>query len=141
MTAARSPWQNPYAERLIGSLRRECLDPIIVLDEVHLREILAKYFEYYNGARCHLSLAGDAPEPWSVQGPELGEVVEFPEVGGLHHRYERGWRDRAQLAGSGEARTDFSARTTVASCCRRARFSRTSSRREWNPESIAAMSP
>ena len=89
MTAARSPWQNPYAERLISSLRRECLDHVIVLDEVHLREILAKYFEYYNGARCHLSLAGDAPEPRSVQGPELGEVVEFPEVGGLHHRYER----------------------------------------------------
>ena len=78
--AARSPWQNPYAERLIGSLRRECLDPIIVLDEVHLREILAKYFEYYNGACYHLSLAGDAPEPRSLQGPELGEVVEFPEV-------------------------------------------------------------
>jgi len=89
VTAARSPWQNPYAERLISSLRRECLDHVIVLDEVHLREILAKYFEYYNGARCHLSLAGDAPEPRSVQGPELGEVVEFPEVGGLHHRYER----------------------------------------------------
>ena len=89
VTAARSPWQNPYAERLISSLRRKCLDHVIVLDEVHLREILAKYFEYYNGARCHLSLAGDAPGPRSVQGPELGEVVEFPEVGGLHHRYER----------------------------------------------------
>src|SRR6266496_840851 len=89
ITAARSPWQNPYAERLIGSLRRDCLDHVIVLDEVHLQRILARYFKYYNETRCHLSLAGDAPEPRLVQGPELGEVVEFSEVGGLHHRYER----------------------------------------------------
>jgi transposase InsO family protein len=89
VTAARSPWQNAYVERLIGSIRRECLDHVIVLDEVHLRRILAKYFAYYNGSRCHLSLAGNAPEPRGIQGPELGEVVEFPEVGGLHHRYER----------------------------------------------------
>ncbi len=89
VTAARSPWQNPYAERFIGSLRRECLDHVIVLDEVHLRRILARYFEYYNETRCDLSLAGDAPKTRGVQGPELGEVIEFPEVGGLHHRYER----------------------------------------------------
>jgi transposase InsO family protein len=88
VTAARSPWQNPYAERLIGSLRRECLDHVIALDELHLVRILAKYFEYYNGTRCHLSLEGDAPEPRSAQGPEMGRVVEFPEVGGLH-RYGR----------------------------------------------------
>ncbi len=89
VTAARSPWQNPYAERLIGSLRRECLDHLIVLDEVPLRRILASYFEYYHRARCHLSLAGDAPEPRATQGPELGKVVALREVGGLHHRYER----------------------------------------------------
>ena len=89
VTAARSPWQNPYAERLIGSLRRECLDHVIVLDAVHLWRVLAKYFAYYNATRCHLSLAGNAPEPRAVQRPELGEVVAFPEVGGLHHRYER----------------------------------------------------
>ncbi len=89
VTAARSPWQNPYAERLIGSLRRECLDHVIVLDEGHLRRILARYFAYYNETRCHLSLAGDAPKLRDVQGPELGNVVEFPEAGGLHHRYER----------------------------------------------------
>jgi transposase InsO family protein len=89
VTAARSPWQNPYAERLIGSLRRECLDHVIVLDEVHLRRILGRYFSYYNATRCHLSLAGDAPEPRGIQEPELGRVVEFPEVGGLHHRYAR----------------------------------------------------
>ena len=89
VTAARSPWQNAYAERLIGSLRRECLDHIVVLGEIHLLRILAGYFEYYNRARCHLSLVGDAPEPRPVQGPALGRVVELPEVGGLHHRYER----------------------------------------------------
>ncbi len=89
VTAARSPCQNPYAERLIGSLRRDCLDHVIVLDEVHLRRVLASSFGYYNGSRCHLSLDGDAPAPRTVQGPELGRVVVFPEVGGLHHRYER----------------------------------------------------
>ncbi len=89
VTAARSPWQNAYAERLIGSLRRECLDQVIVLDEMHLLRILAKYFEYYNETRCHLSLAGDASQSRGAQGPELGEVVELPKVGGLHHRYER----------------------------------------------------
>jgi transposase InsO family protein len=62
---------------------------MVVLDEVHLRRILGKYFECYNRTRCHLSLVGDAPEPREVQGPELGDVVELPEVGGLHHRYER----------------------------------------------------
>lgn len=89
VTAARSPWQNPHAERLIGSLRRECLDHVIVLDEMHLRRILARYFAYYHRAQCHLSLAGDAPEPRAIQGSEEGDVVELPEVGGLHHRYER----------------------------------------------------
>ena len=87
--AARSPWQNPYVERLIGSLRRECLNYVIVFDELHLLRVLARYFEYYHRSRCHLSLAGDAPEPRLAQGPELGSVVELPEVGGLHHRYER----------------------------------------------------
>ena len=89
VTAARSPWQNAYAARLIGSLRRECLDHVVVLGELHLLRILAEYFAYYNRARCHLSLRGDAPKPRAPQGPELGRVVEMPEVGGLHHRYER----------------------------------------------------
>jgi transposase InsO family protein len=89
VTAARSAGQNAYAERLIGSIRRECLDHIVVLGEIHLLRILARYFEYYNRSRCHLSLVGDAPEPRPAQGPELGRVVEQPKVGGLHHRYER----------------------------------------------------
>ena len=89
LTAARSPWQNPYVERLIGSLRRDCLDHVVILNEQHLRRVLQRYFDYYHGARCHLSLDGDAPEPRAVQGPQLGQVIELPEVGGLHHRYVR----------------------------------------------------
>jgi putative transposase len=89
MTAPRSPWQSPYIERLIGSIRRECLDHIIVLNESSLRRTLKSYFDYYHGARTHLSLEKDAPESRRVQPPEMGSVVELPEVGGLHHRYER----------------------------------------------------
>jgi len=89
LTAPRSPWQNPFAERLVGSIRRECLDHVIVLGEKHLRRILKSHFDYYLGSRTHLSLAKDAPTPRAVQGPEAGEVVEIPQVGGLHHRYER----------------------------------------------------
>jgi putative transposase len=84
-----SPWQNPYAERLIGSIRRECLDHVIVLGERHLRRILTTYSVYYHGARTHLSLAKDAPTPRRVQDIAEGNVVVFAEVGGLHHRYER----------------------------------------------------
>jgi putative transposase len=89
LTAAQSPWQSPFVERLIGSIRRECLDHVIVLDERHLRTILKSYFRYYHRSRTHLSLAKESPEPRAIQSPEFGEVVEFPEVGGLHHRYER----------------------------------------------------
>jgi transposase InsO family protein len=89
ITAAHSPWQNAYVERLIGSIRRECLDHVIVLGERHLRRILHDYFEYYHRTRTHLSLAKDAPERRAAQPPEMGEVIELPEVGGLHHRYER----------------------------------------------------
>ena len=89
LTAAHSPWQNAYVERLIGSIRRECLHHVIVLGERHLRRTLQSYFEYYHCTRTHLSLAKDAPEPRAIQRPEMGEVVEIAEVGGLHHRYER----------------------------------------------------
>jgi transposase InsO family protein len=89
LTAPRSPWQNPYVERLIGTIRRECLDHVIVLNETGLRRVLKLYFEYYERTRTHLSLDKDAPIPRGVQPPELGKVVELPEVGGLHHRYER----------------------------------------------------
>jgi putative transposase len=89
LTAPRSPWQNPYAERLIGSVRRECLDHVVVLNETGLRRTLKSYFNYYLKARTHLALGKDAPEPRAIQPPKLGAVVEIPEVGGLHHRYER----------------------------------------------------
>jgi transposase InsO family protein len=89
LIAPRSPWQNPYVERLIGSVRRECLDHVIVLGEAHLRRVLRAYFAYYQGSRTHLSLDKDAPNHRDIQPPAMGEVVELPEVGGLHHRYER----------------------------------------------------
>ena len=85
----RSPWQNPYCERLIGSIRRECLDHVIVLNERHLKRILSDYFGYYHGFRTHLSLDMDAPEHRPVQRHDAGAVVEIPEVGGIHHHYER----------------------------------------------------
>jgi putative transposase len=77
LTAPRSPWQDAFVERLIGSIRRDCLDHVIVLNEGHLKRILISYFDYYHRWRTHLSLAA------------LGKVVEFPEVGGLYHHYER----------------------------------------------------
>jgi len=89
LTAPRSPWQNAYAERLVGSIRRACLDHVIVLNESSLRRILRSYFDYYRHSRTHLSLAKDAPEPRAIQPPDAGTVIELPQVGGLHHRYER----------------------------------------------------
>ena len=88
-TAPRSPWQNPYVERLIGTLRRDCLDHVVVLNDTHLRRLLHAYFAYYHGTRTHLSLDKDAPEPRPVERPNLGRIVETPLVGGLHHRYSR----------------------------------------------------
>jgi putative transposase len=89
LTAARSPWQNPFAERLIGSIRRECLDHVLVLSERHLRNTLTAYFAYYHRTRTHLSLTKDAPDWRPVEPPQLGKVVPIREVGGLHHRYTR----------------------------------------------------
>ncbi len=87
--AARSPWQSPYVERMIGSIRRECLENVVVLSERHLRRILNDYFSHYHRWRCHQSLAMDCPEPRAVQPPEVGEVVEVREAGGLYRHYER----------------------------------------------------
>src|SRR5216117_3506178 len=89
LTAPHSPWQNPFGERLIGSIRRECLNHVLVLGERHLRRILARYFEYYHRARTHLSLDKDAPDARAVELSDAGRIVEIPEVGGLHHRYVR----------------------------------------------------
>jgi putative transposase len=89
LSAPRSPWQNPFAERLIGTLRRDCLDHLIVLNERHLRRIVARYLDYYHDWRTHLSLSMDAPNPRAVHPPDRGRVVAIPELGGLHHHYER----------------------------------------------------
>jgi transposase InsO family protein len=89
VTAPRAPWQNPFAERLIGTLRRDCLDHVIVLGERHLRRILQSFLVYYHEARCHQSLEGNAPQAREVEPPKRGKVVAEPMVGGLHHRYHR----------------------------------------------------
>ncbi len=89
LTAPQSPWQSPYIERLIGSIGRDCLDHVIVLGRQPLRGTLTSYLAYYHRSRTHLSLDKDAPELRAVQPPQFGKVVELPEVGGLHHRYER----------------------------------------------------
>jgi putative transposase len=88
ITAPRSPWQNAYIERIIGSIRRECLDQVVVLNERHLKRILTTYFKYYHCWRTHLSLDMDRPRSRSVQSPALGKVIQVREVGGLHHHYE-----------------------------------------------------
>jgi putative transposase len=89
LSAPRSPWQNPFVERLIGTLRRDCLDHVVALNERHLRRIVARYVTYYHDWRTHLSLSMDAPHPRMMHSPDRGRVVAFPELGGLHHHYER----------------------------------------------------
>ncbi len=89
ITAPRSPWQNPFAERVIGSIRRDCLDHVIVFSEAHLHRILTRYFAYYHESRTHLSLDRNAPVPRQVEHPSEGKVIAIPQVGGLHHRYTR----------------------------------------------------
>lgn len=91
--APRSPWQNGYAERFIGSLRRECLDHIVAINERQLLRVVRSFVAYYNRTRTHLALGKDPPEPRAIERPGDGGVVAAPEVGGLHHRYE--WRNAA----------------------------------------------
>ncbi len=87
--SARSPWQNGYAERFVGTLRRELLDHLVVVGERHLLRAVRDYVAYYNGDRPHMSLGGDAPCTRPVEPPTRGKVVALPRVGGLHHRYAR----------------------------------------------------
>ena len=89
LSAPRSPWQRAYIERAIGSIRRECIDHVIVFNEESLRRHMKSYVQYYHETRTHLSLEKDTPASRSVQPPDLGQVVALPQVGGLHHRYER----------------------------------------------------
>jgi hypothetical protein len=114
MIAQRSPGQNPYAKRLIGTLRRGLLDHVIVLNEAHLRRLLRRYLaEHYHPCRTHLSLGQDSPGPKSVAPPDRGDVVELPLVGGLHLHTRPaasascGGRDRGSSApGNRDRRTD-----------------------------------
>jgi transposase InsO family protein len=89
LTAPRAPWQNAFVERLIGSARRECFDHVIVFNEAGLRRLMTLYCSYHERSRTHLSLDKDTPIPRPVTPPSAGAVVAIPEVGGLHHRYER----------------------------------------------------
>jgi putative transposase len=89
LIAARSPWQNPYVERMIGSIRRDCLDHTIIFNERHLRRVLQEYIRYYNEYRTHLGLDKDCPDPRAIELPDSGCVQSEPMVGGLHHRYFR----------------------------------------------------
>ena len=89
VSAPASPWQNPYAERVIGSIRRECLDHVIVLNQAHLRRVLTIYSRYYHRSRTHLGLEKDAPDPRPISATSTRPIIVIPEVGGLHHRYER----------------------------------------------------
>jgi transposase InsO family protein len=89
ISAPRSPWQNPYVERIIGSIRRECLNHVIIFNERHLRQVLKSYARYYHEARTHLSLDKQSPVPRSIEPPDQGKVVAIPHVGGLHHEYRR----------------------------------------------------
>jgi transposase InsO family protein len=87
VTAPASPWQNAYAERLIGSIRQEMLDHVVIMNERHLRRLLKTYMAYYNEWRTHRSLDGDAPEPRMVRSAGPEEIAEIPAVHGLHHYY------------------------------------------------------
>jgi transposase InsO family protein len=89
LSSPRSPWRRGYVERVIGTIRRECLDHVIVFNEQSLRRHLRGFLDYYHRSRTHLSLQKDTPEARSIQAAEPGRIIAIPEVGGLHHRYER----------------------------------------------------
>jgi transposase InsO family protein len=89
LSAPRSPWQRAYVERVIGTIRRECLDHVIVFGERSLYRHLQRFVDYYHRSRTHLGLEKDSPVPRPIQSADMGRVIAMPEVGGLHHRYER----------------------------------------------------
>ena len=89
LSARWSPWQRAYAERVIGTIRRECLNHVIAFSEAGLYSQLREFADYYHRSGTHLGLQKDTPESRQVQEPETGRIVAIPEVGRLHHRYER----------------------------------------------------
>ena len=88
-TAPRSPWQNAYVERFIGSVRRECLDHVVIFTAAGLQRVLTKYVEYYERSRTHLALDKDAPTSRPVSAVSAGPIIAVRQVNGLHHRHER----------------------------------------------------
>ena len=88
-SAYRCPWQNGYVERVLGTIRRECLDHVIIFNSGHLRRVLEEYVAYYNGSRTHLGIEKDCPVPRAVEPPEQGAIIATPVLGGLHYRYTR----------------------------------------------------
>jgi putative transposase len=103
ITAPRSPFQHPSAEGVIGSIRRECLDHLIIIGEDHLRRILRDYLDYYHNSRPHQSLERNSPFPREIEAPVKGKVMAIPQVGGLHHGYRRA----ASCRRSGELRGEI----------------------------------
>jgi len=95
VSAPQSPWQNPFVERVIGSIRRECINNVIVLNQGHLKNILCAYFQYYHNDRIHLSLGKNTPNGRPIQPRPVGKckIIDLPRIGGLHHRYE--WKKAA----------------------------------------------
>jgi hypothetical protein len=89
LSAPRSPWQRAYVERVIGTIRRECLDHLIIFDERSLQRHVRSFLSYYHLSRTHLALTKDSPEHRPIQPPASGRIIAIPEVGGLHHHYER----------------------------------------------------
>ncbi len=89
ITAPKSPWQNPYVERLIGSIRQECLDHVIIFNQGHLHRILTSCCDYYLNTRTHLSLGKNSPNPRTIELRSKDRIIAFPKVGGLHHLYAR----------------------------------------------------
>jgi len=89
ITAPRSPFQNSYAERVIGSIRRECLDHLIIIGEDHLRRILRDYLNYDHNSRPHQAWERNSPIPREIEAPVKGKVIATPQVGWSHHRYRR----------------------------------------------------
>jgi len=87
--APHSPWQSPYVEMVIGTIRRECLDHLIILSEDHLRKVLRDFIRYYNNTRPHESLEKNSPIPRAIESDQEGPIISIPEVGGLHQHYQR----------------------------------------------------
>ena len=116
VTAARSPWQNPYAERMIGSIRRECLDHLIVLNERQLRRILSEYIAYYNKVRPHQSLDGNPPEPREVEPPATGKILAVTNTAWQRRKGRRSYFQRPSSNLAPQVRFELTTLRLTAGC-------------------------